>query len=397
MTLSLPVLSSSTSPDADGPVVVPPVDRSKPYRSCEWLEGGLAFNRRSLHACLIVHHGRGFPHLVDFNGGEIPVNKVLAARHEIIRQNQNEGHEACRGCPHLVTKQWPEPKYQFDTIGIAQFTHCNIYCNYCYLQTQDPASYAAGADPYKVMPAFEQMIRDGLMAPDSLIDWGGGEPTIYKEFDPVLEMTTRRGARHWVHTNGTCLPKPLKKGLPANKINILCSVDAGTRETYLKMKKKDFYNLVWKNLAEFKRLGCSVTVKYIMKEDNCTAKDIVPFVNMVRRLGRMTVLIDIDYDYPDPSPEVIEGLRLLKCLCERYRFNSAMGFTGAKFTPELEVESRIYNQLKPRLADRLYELGRDIYWKYRHTRAFLGKLAGRAPGGPFAPRQRVDMAGADTK
>ena len=115
--LSLPVIAPWTSDNSDASIVVTPVDRSKPYPSCEWLEGGLAFNRRSLHACLIVHHGRGFPHLVDFNGGEIPVNRVLAARNEIIRQNQNDGARRLRGVRHLVTKQWPEPKYKFDTIG----------------------------------------------------------------------------------------------------------------------------------------------------------------------------------------------------------------------------------------------------------------------------------------
>src|SRR3954467_8042353 len=29
------------------------------YLSCDWIEGGLAFNRRSLHSCLIVHHDTG--------------------------------------------------------------------------------------------------------------------------------------------------------------------------------------------------------------------------------------------------------------------------------------------------------------------------------------------------
>src|SRR4051794_7222530 len=99
MSVPLPILDEAT------PAPRAPSHRSRPYPSCDWLEGGLAFNRRGLHACLIVHHGRGFPHLCDYNGGEIPVERVLAARDEIIRQNQGEGHPACKGCAHLVTRR----------------------------------------------------------------------------------------------------------------------------------------------------------------------------------------------------------------------------------------------------------------------------------------------------
>jgi len=112
-----------------------------------WPEHGLAFNRRSLNACLIAHHDRGYPYLCDFNGGEVDVRVVMAAKTRIIRENQNGGHEACRGCPHLVVRRWRQPRYPVRLMGIAQFSHCNIECNYCYLQTKDPSEFSAGFDP----------------------------------------------------------------------------------------------------------------------------------------------------------------------------------------------------------------------------------------------------------
>ena len=50
------------------------------YESCEWIEGGLAFNRRSLHSCLIVHHHTGLPFVADYDGGEVPFEALLARR-----------------------------------------------------------------------------------------------------------------------------------------------------------------------------------------------------------------------------------------------------------------------------------------------------------------------------
>lgn len=219
---------------------VGPVDRSRPYPSCEWLEGGLAFNRRSLNACLIVHHGRGLPKLCDYNGGEVPWDEVLAARQRIILENQQGGHPACAGCPNLVERQWPEREYPVQLVGIAQFAHCNIYCSYCFLQTQDPASYKDGLTPYRVAPAIDQLLSQGLMSPRATVDWGGGEPTIYREFDELLTRVAEMGGTTWLHTNGTRFPAPLARGIPSGKVGVICSVDAGLPETYLRMKGRDF-------------------------------------------------------------------------------------------------------------------------------------------------------------
>src|SRR5258708_4156140 len=101
-----------TRPDPLAPGALD-IDRSKPYPSCPWLEVGLAFHWRSVHACLVLHHDRGFPFRGHFNGGSIDVPAILAARARIIRENQTTGHEACRGCPDLVTKKWPRPRFPF--------------------------------------------------------------------------------------------------------------------------------------------------------------------------------------------------------------------------------------------------------------------------------------------
>ena len=66
------------------------------FWSCDWIEGGLAFNRRSLNVCLIAHHnGKGFPAICDYRGGEIPLAAVLSKRREIREANQ----ENCGICP----------------------------------------------------------------------------------------------------------------------------------------------------------------------------------------------------------------------------------------------------------------------------------------------------------
>lgn len=336
--VSLPIHPSPERHSSGGPA--PAIDRSKPYPSCQFLETGMAFSRRSLNACLVIHHGRGFPHLRDYNGGPIDVEEVLAARARIIAENQQGGHEACRGCRHLVTRKWRQPSHAIGMIFIAHFTRCNIECNYCYLQTQDPQSYADGATPYQILPAIERLIEEGRVSPNVTVDWGGGEPTIYPEFDRVLERIIGFGGTMWVHTNGTRLPKPLTKGLSTKRLHILCSVDAGTALTYKQMKVKDLFEIVWRNLEEYHRLGARVVLKYIMKDENCSDAELRAFLARAVQTGIRDLLLDIDYDYPDPSPAVVNGLRLLYREATARGIYTTFGSCGANFTPEIDVEGR---------------------------------------------------------
>jgi pyruvate-formate lyase-activating enzyme len=340
-TFSLPVISNRL--DGDSLSEPPPVDRSKPYKSCVWLEGGLAFNRRSLNACLIVHHDRGYPQLCEYNGGELDFDAILKARERIVSANQAGGHPDCRGCPHLVTRRWPRRKKPIRLIGIAQFTHCNIQCNYCYLQTDDPAKFAAGYTPYAVLPALRQLIHSDMLDRRSTIDWGGGEPTIYPEFDQALELLTRFGATTWVHTNGTRVPKPIRNGLSSVRLHILCSIDAGTRQTWQRIKNKDLLHIVWRNIEQYVRLGARVVLKYIVTEENCAEAELQAFVAAARASGARELVIDIDYNHPQPSPAIIQGLRDLKRLAILNGFHTTFGSTGANFTPEIDVAGQLDN------------------------------------------------------
>ncbi len=321
-----------------------PIDRTQPYPSCDWLEGGLAFNRRSLHACLIVHHGRGYPKLCDFNGGEVPWEEVSRARRSIIRQNQQGGHPDCAGCPHLVTKSWPEPAHDVYLVGIAHFVRCNIFCNYCFLQTQDPGSFEEGFNPYSVAPAIDGLIRDGRLAPNATVDWGGGEPTIYPEFDTLLKTVTERGGTTWIHTNGSRFPPLLASGMPTEKVRIICSVDAGFTSTYEQMKGRDYLERVWRNLEGFVDAGCGVHVKYIVKEENCSPAELEEFVKRAAAIGAKQLIVDLDYDFPNPSRKVLDGMILLRRLGLERGMDTTFGATGSQVLPEFDEARRAWEK-----------------------------------------------------
>jgi organic radical activating enzyme len=341
------------------------------YESCEWIESGLSFNRRSLHTCLIVHHHSGLPFLTDFNGGEVPLETVVALREQIrTAQRSGKGHPECRGCPHLRKQQWPRTQYPIEIVGIAHYAYCNIKCSYCFLQTQDPASFAAGLKPYSILPAIRALIRDKALAPHAIIDWGGGEPTSYPEFDELLELLLNHGTFHYIHSNGTRLPAPMRTTRTPHRVHVICSVDAGLPETYVLIKKKDYLERVWGVLSDYIRFGAAVSLKYIVKEENAGDADVEAFTLRAAKLRPREVILDIDYDFPVPSPAVTRALGRLQALSLARDVPVRFGFTGANFAPEHRVADRVEDAYQAELARR--------GWSDPRKRTLASRLARRA-------------------
>jgi uncharacterized Fe-S cluster-containing radical SAM superfamily protein len=311
------------------------------YLSCDWIESGLAFNRRSLHSCLIVHHGRGFPFITSFSGGDVPIDAVMRTRDEIRAANRNDGYSACRGCVHLQRRAWRRRPYQIHFLGIAHYAHCNLECSYCFLQTQPVSSYADGLRPYPILETIRQLIDSGALAPDAIVDWGGGEPTIYREFDDLMRLLLAHGTFHFLHTNAVRLPDSIRETASPERVHVICSVDAGWPETYANIKGRSSLDDVWTNLRQYVYLGTRATAKYIVMPENHAERELVEFVRRAVEARVGDILLDIDYNRPIPDDDVVHALGKLKHLALQAGLHVRFGFTGDNHTPENNVGGRV--------------------------------------------------------
>ncbi len=318
------------------------------YLSCEYIQSGLCFDFNRVLCCAIYHHGTGLVPLIgDYAGDPLSLDRILAVRKEIVELNQRGGYPNCRGCLFLKRRAWPKSTYPVRWLGLTNWLACNLQCDYCHLQWGGVAGQvSAGKIPaqrYDIRPIVRQLINEGWLAPDAVIDWGGGgEPTIMPGFDDLLVQLNTHGTTQWLHTNGTRLPKPiLDRTVNPSRIRVLCSVDAGTPQAYLRMKGRDLYDLVWRNLEVYAEAGVEVTVKYIMRDENCSGHELRRFVCDAQRHGRPSLVGDIDYRYLDPNEKVIHGLAYLKLLASHARLNFALGGPGCVAAPEAELDARI--------------------------------------------------------
>ena len=267
----------------------------QPYASCGDLLGTLVFDTQQVTACCFSRSGRGWPPLASFRGGALPVSEIIRSRIEIIEENQGEGFRHCKGCVRLQEGIWSPRPYVFDRILVANSRNCNLRCQYCSIGRGE----ADTTRFYPIRAIVSGLLKDGIMDPNGSMDWGGGEPIIYPEFDEIIGDTLDYGVRHLVHTNATRCSPTLLTALEKNLARLDTSIDAGTRETYFKIKKRDEFDHVWDNLERYAATGGRVVGKFIFMEENFHEAHL--FVEEAARRGVRNLCYDIDLNCESTS------------------------------------------------------------------------------------------------
>lgn len=107
---------------------------------------------------------------------------------------------------------------------------------------------------------------------------GGGEPVIAKDFEALMEILVAGNYPQLINTNVTVFSKELRKALLNKKTTCQTSVDSGTRETYLKIKGRDSYDKVWKNIKKYVSTNGDYVLKYIVTNGNDNQHDAIGFI-----------------------------------------------------------------------------------------------------------------------
>jgi sulfatase maturation enzyme AslB (radical SAM superfamily) len=115
---------------------------------------------------------------------------------QIVATLQEKNSGMCAGCPELKSIE-PQSAMEilFHTVSINKHYFCNCKCVYCKVVKEKTP------DPYPIFPAIRGLHEQEMLHSRCSFHWGGGEPSILKEFEETSTWISGRGYPQYVHTS----------------------------------------------------------------------------------------------------------------------------------------------------------------------------------------------------
>ena len=288
------------------------------YRSCKDLEGSLYVAPNEIRSCCqrFFYEGkmRGDTKLIDIKDTVTPTSKdITSARKKIFDEIQQDQSESCKGCPFIYeTNKKPEFNSSISHLSIEHHSVCNLRCTYC-----SETYYGGKRSKYNVVEFIKYLSQSQSFNNCKQVVWGGGEPTLDKSFELIIneiEKYANPNLYHRVFTNSVryhdTVTKFLKKGL----IKIVTSIDAGTDQTFKIVRGRDKFFNVFENLSKYSKVNPhSVTVKYILTDQNLDENELENFVlNCIKyNLNNCCFQISMNYKFENLEISLLKSIAFL--------------------------------------------------------------------------------------
>lgn len=201
------------------------------------------------------------------------IEEVIRARKELADLWQEGKPEVCGNCAFLTETDSPY-NGEISHIIVSNYRPCNCKCIYCpFWRDQSPASDSF----YEITPILGELLKykkTGFITPDFSVTWTGGEPSLHpaQDFIDACQITKDHGGSILITSN--CIKfAPHFENLMAGyrKSGILCSIDAGDRETFRKIKGVDKFDQVVENVLRYAgsaKHRSQMKIKFITTPEN---------------------------------------------------------------------------------------------------------------------------------
>ena len=355
-TMQVPAHGPAIAPvrEQGSQICVPTMSGRTRRRSCPYIEHGLILHQNHLQMCCSYHHDRGAIQIGPYTGGPFPMEMVLHKREEVKEANRTGVYYGCDGCSFLQERDWLDvPPYLIGVMDISVSSACQLRCQYCYtVKTPE----IAGRSSYDLYETCSEFVRNGWLSPNANIVWTGGEPTAFKRFDETLSLLMQGNIRHRIFTNGYRYSETVARGAMEGHVQLICSLDAGTAETYEKVKGKNYFERVKETCSKYAESAGDFRLKYLCVKDNARKTDADGFMNLVQQWGIKNIFLDADLTEPKANQDVIDTLGYMYA---RAGQNGVVPdfYDGVKGFPELKLPERIMEVAARIRLDDLHDCG----------------------------------------
>lgn len=295
------------------------------YLSCEYIQHGFNVDYEDIKMCCFnCHEGGGRQILIDnYHGETIDWNKFFKEKRK-MRELNKKGIilERCRGCFFLKEREWDDEDY-INYMVFNHWTQCNCKCKYCF--TNEQSDFFNARKNYNMFPQIEKLVKMGKVRGGGEIGFGGGEPALLPEFEPMVNLLLDAGCDNIrVHSSGVKYSQAIERGLAEGKLTLVVSVDSGSPEVYENIKRVNHFNKVWENLTRYAQSQTEdkykAKTKYIIYPGfNDNKAEFDKFLNLSLKSGIKSMVLDVEggwyeqnkYRVPDYIYELLDYA--LKC------------------------------------------------------------------------------------
>lgn len=272
------------------------------YTSCKWIEHGIVFDQCNMvRICCIYNSDYGDrPKIWGNYTGETNWKDLFRIKREHRNRFKNGNIlPECKDCFYLREKDWDDDDY-IDRMILTPWYECNSKCIYC-TPTDDPD--LLNTRKYDVTKVISSMMENNVLAKNASIDFAGGEPTIYEDFEALLSLFIDYGIKDiLIHSSAVKFSPSIEKGIEKDIIRLVVSIDAGTKEMHRKIKGVDSYDRVWANLTKYvqaqKENKTKVKAKYIIVPGvNDSEYEIDLWLNKCLSVGITSVALNLDQNW----------------------------------------------------------------------------------------------------
>jgi molybdenum cofactor biosynthesis enzyme MoaA len=188
----------------------------------------------------------------------------------------------CSGCYEVKDGVWFADR-RIRQINFNFRSFCNFKCSYCKICFD------------KIDNAFEKEVMDSInffrylslykhIDEDTIVELAAGEITVNPLRDLILDLVGNYPV--WIFTNAFLYSEKIEKILAKGKSKLFSSVDAGTRETFAKIKGVDGFDKVCNHIVRYSQSG-AVELKYIFLPGiNDNLEDIDGVLGLCRKIGQ---------------------------------------------------------------------------------------------------------------
>lgn len=226
------------------------------------------------------------------------MNNFRAHRDNILNGlngGTEEDAQKCSSCRWAIEDYWPVDQ-RFRRIAYSVGGGCQFNCSYC----TSVARHTIIQETWEKDAAFPEVMdyleRNNLIHPDAVIEIGTGEICVAPRRDEILNVTSNYYTT--IFTNAGIYNEQIAEQIESgNVLQILVSIDAGTRETFQKVKGVDAFENIRENLKKYRSYGSSIDIKFVFLPGiNDNEEDVDGFVALAKELGVREIGISRNFE-----------------------------------------------------------------------------------------------------